>query len=92
MSVIIEMPSALQKYTNDEEEVEVNASSVKEAFGALAEKYPEVKQHLYDENGKIRSFINVYLNDEDIRYAENLETSVQDGDNIQVVPSIAGGK
>ena len=91
MSIMIEIPSALQKYSNDQAEVPVKATSVQEAFQALCGQYPGLKQHLYDEQGKIRSFINVYVNDEDIRYAQNLATTLQEGDSIQIVPSIAGG-
>ena len=91
MSVIIEVPSALQKYTGDQDEIEVEASTVKDAFTALCEKYGDLKQHIYDENAKIRSFINVYVNDEDIRHAGGLDTALESGDSIQIVPSIAGG-
>ncbi len=91
MSIIIEIPSALQKYTNNQDEVEVNATTVGEAFEGLCNEFKDLKTHLYDEEGKIRSFINVYLNDEDIRYADSLATKTQAGDSIQIVPSIAGG-
>ena len=91
MGVIIEIPSALKQYVNDQDEVEVSGSSVEEAIGALVAEYTELKVNLFDENGKIRSFINVYLNDDDIRYADGLKSEVQDGDFIQIVPSVAGG-
>ena len=91
MGVVIEIPSALKQYVNDQEEVEVSGSSVEEVFEALVSEYAEVKANLFDENGKIRNFINVYLNDDDIRYANGLKSKVQDGDTIQIVPSVAGG-
>jgi MoaD family protein len=91
MGVIIEIPSALKQYVNDQDEVEVSGSSVEEAIGALVAEYTELKVNLFDENGRIRSFINVYLNDDDIRYADGLKSEVQDGDSIQIVPSVAGG-
>ena len=91
MGVVIEIPSALKQYVNDQDEVEVSGSSVEEAIGALVAEYTELKVNLFDENGKIRSFINVYLNDDDIRYADGLKSEVQDGDSIQIVPSVAGG-
>ena len=91
MGVVIEIPSALKQYVNNEDEVEVSGSSVEEAFGALVSEYTELKANLFDENGKIRSFINVYLNDNDIRYVDGLKSKVQDGDSIQIVPSVAGG-
>ena len=91
MGVVIEIPSALRQYVNDQDEVEVSGSSVEEVFEALVSEYAEVKANLFDENGKIRNFINVYLNDDDIRYANGLKSKVQDGDTIQIVPSVAGG-
>tara|TARA_Y100000748_G_C15120824_1_gene342158 strand:+ start:68 stop:364 length:297 start_codon:yes stop_codon:yes gene_type:complete len=91
MGVVIEIPSALKQYVNDQDEVEVSGSSVEEVFEALVLEYAEVKANLFDENGKIRNFINVYLNDDDIRYANGLKSKVQDGDTIQIVPSVAGG-
>ena len=91
MGVVIEIPSALKQYVNDQDEVEVSGSSVEEVFEALVSEYAEVKANLFDENGKIRNFINVYLNDGDIRYANGLKSKVQDGDTIQIVPSVAGG-
>ena len=91
MGVVIEIPSALKQYVNDQDEVEVTGNSVEEAFGALVSEYTGLKDNLFDENGKIHSFINVYLNDNDIRYADGLKSEVQDGDSIQIVPSVAGG-
>ena len=91
MGVVIEIPSALKQFVNDQDEVEVSGSSVEEAFGDLVSEYTELKGSLFDENGKIRSFINVYLNDDDIRYADGLKSKVKDGDTIQIVPSVAGG-
>ena len=91
MGVVIEIPSALKQYVNDQDEVEVSGSSVEEVFEALVSEYAEVKANLFDENGKMRNFINVYLNDDDIRYANGLKSKVQDGDTIQIVPSVAGG-
>ena len=91
MGVVIQIPSALKQYVNDQDEVVVSGSSVEEVFEALVSEYGEVKANLFDENGKIRNFINVYLNDDDIRYAKGLKSKVQDGDTIQIVPSLAGG-
>jgi molybdopterin converting factor small subunit len=77
---------------NNQDEVEVQGNSVEEAFDSLCKDFAELKPNLFDENGKVRNFINVYLNDDDIRYAEGMNSSVQDGDCIQIVPSIAGGR
>ena len=92
MGVVIGIPSALKQYVNNQDEVEVQGSSVEEAFESLCSDYVELKLNLFDDNGKVRNFINVYLNDEDIRYADGMSSSVEDGDCIQIVPSIAGGR
>ena len=91
MNAKIEIPAALQKFVDNQQVVEVSTGTVQNVFNGLVSKYGELQNHLYDEDGKIRSFINIYLNDEDIRYAENLDTEVKGGDVIQIVPSIAGG-
>ena len=91
MGVLIEIPSALKQYVNNQDEVEVDGSSVKEALDSLCTQFIELKPNLFDENGIVRNFINVYLNDDDIRYADGMNSAVKDGDSIQIVPSVAGG-
>ena len=91
MGVLIEIPSALKQYVNNLDEVEVDGSSVEEALGSLCTKFTELKPNLFDGDGKVRNFINVYLNDDDIRYADGMKSGVKDGDSIQIVPSISGG-
>ena len=91
MGVLIEIPSALKQYVNNQDEVEVDGSSVEEALDSLCTKFIELKPNLFDENGIVRNFINVYLNDDDIRYADGMNSAVKDGDSIQIVPSVAGG-
>jgi len=91
MSAKIEIPSALQKFVNNQSTVEVDGGTVQDVFANLISQYGDLQNHLYDDQGRIRSFINIYVNDEDIRYAKNLETEISKGDVIQIVPSIAGG-
>ena len=91
MGVMIEIPSALKQYVNNQDEVEVDGCSVDEALDSLCTQFAEIKPNLFDEKGIVRNFINVYLNDDDIRYADGMNSSVKDGDSIQIVPSIAGG-
>ena len=91
MGVLIEIPSALKQYVNNQDEVEVDGSSVEEALGSLCTQFNELKLKLFDGDGKVRNFINVYLNDHDIRYADGMNSAVKDGDSIQIVPSISGG-
>ncbi len=92
MATQIEIPSALQRFVDNNSSVEVSGGNVKEAIGSLLDQYGDLKDHLFDEQGRIRSFVNIYLNDEDIRYEKDLDTAVKDGDVIQIVPSIAGGR
>lgn len=91
MAVTVLIPSALQAYADNRGEVQVQASNVGEALRALTEAYPNLRRHLYNEQGKLRSFVNVYLGEEDTRYLQGLETPVKDGDTLMIVPSIAGG-
>ena len=91
MGVLIEIPSALKQYVNNQDEVEVDGSSVEEVLDSLCAQFTELKPNLFDEDGKVRNFINVYLNDDDIRYAEGMKSPVKDGDSIQIIPSISGG-
>ena len=91
MGILIEIPSALKQYVNNQDEVEVDGSSVEEALDSLCTQFIELKPNLFDENGIVRNFINVYLNDDDIRYADGMKSTVKDGDSIQIVPSVAGG-
>jgi len=87
----IHIPTPLRQYVGKQSTVEVNGATVAEAMDALVARHPEVKRHLYTEDGKLRAFVNLYLNDEDIRYLQKEATAVKDGDNISIVPSIAGG-
>ena len=89
MSIKITVPTPLRRYTDNHGVIEVSGSSVSSALDSLVEKYPPLKKQLYTDEGRLRSFVNVYLNDEDIRYLE--KTEVKAGDTISIVPSIAGG-
>jgi adenylyltransferase/sulfurtransferase len=71
--------------------VDVQGGTVAEAMNALVAQHPELRKHLYTEDGKLRAFVNLYVNDEDIRYLQKEATALKDGDNISIVPSIAGG-
>jgi molybdopterin converting factor small subunit len=72
--------------------VEVKASTVGDALSRLVTQHPDLRRHLYTEDGKLRAFVNVYLNDEDVRYLQKEATAVKDSDSISIVPSIAGGR
>lgn len=93
MSTRILIPTPLRQYAGKQDAVEVHASTVGDALSKLTTKHPELKRHLYTDDGKLRSFVNVYLNDEDVRYlSEKENTHVKDGDHVSIIPSIAGGK
>ena len=87
----IHIPTPLRQYVDKKSTVEVNAATVGEAMTALVAQHPDLRRHLYTEDGKLRAFVNLYLNDEDIRYLQKEATGVKEGDNISIVPSIAGG-
>ncbi|MEE9132000.1 MAG: molybdopterin-synthase adenylyltransferase MoeB [Gemmatimonadota bacterium] len=90
ISVIV--PTPLRQYTEGRDKIEVEAGTVAQALGQLTSRHSALRRHLYTEDGSLRSFVNIYLNDEDIRYLEDgEETGVGDGDEIRIVPSIAGG-
>jgi adenylyltransferase/sulfurtransferase len=91
MSINILIPTALRNFAEGSDSVSVDAATVDAALGALIEKYPNLKKHLYNGEGQLRHFVNIYVNDEDIRYQQKGETPVKDGDTVSIVPSIAGG-
>jgi molybdopterin converting factor small subunit len=87
----IHIPTPLRQYVGKQSSVEVKAATVAEAMTSLVEQHPELRRHLYTEDGRLRAFVNLYVNDEDIRYLQKEATEVKEGDNISIVPSIAGG-
>ncbi|MFQ5965101.1 MAG: MoaD/ThiS family protein [Candidatus Scalinduaceae bacterium] len=92
MPVKVRIPTPLRSLTNGSEEVVVEGKSIKEVIDNLEANCNGIKERICDENGQIRRFINFYINDEDIRFLNNQETQVKDGDQISIVPAIAGGK
>jgi molybdopterin converting factor small subunit len=89
----IHIPTPLRQYVGKQATVTVEASTVGQALHALTKGHPELTKHLYSEEGKLRAFVNVYLNDEDIRYlAAKEQTPVKDSDSLSIIPSIAGGR
>jgi adenylyltransferase/sulfurtransferase len=92
MPVKVIIPTPLRQYTGKKDAVEVEAKTVAEALAQLTTQYSDVRKHLFTEEGKLRSFVNIYINDEDIRYLKKEHTPLHDNDVISIVPSIAGGK
>jgi molybdopterin synthase sulfur carrier subunit len=91
MSQKVRIPTPLRKLTNNEEIVVVNAPTINEAIKELQARFPGIQERLMDEKGEVRRFINVYLNEEDIRFLQNQNTALKDGDEISIIPAIAGG-
>lgn len=91
MAITVRVPTPLRRITNGQGEVQVQASTIKEAIEKLEEVYPGFKERLVDEQGEVRRFVNLYLNDEDIRFLKGLDTELKDGDVLSIVPAIAGG-
>src|SRR3954471_18867786 len=87
----IHIPTPLRPFTDKQESVEVSGGTVGELLADLTKKYDGLRKHLYTDEGKLRNFVNVYLNDEDIRYLQKEQTPVKAGDSLSIVPSVAGG-
>jgi len=87
----IHIPTPLRPYAEKKDVVEVAGSTAGQGLAALTSRYPDLRRHLYTDDGKLRAFVNFYLNDEDIRYLQQENTPVKEGDNLSIVPSIAGG-
>ena len=87
----IDIPTPLRPYTDQKSSVEVVGGTVKACLSSLTEHYPELQKHLYDSKGRLRSFVNIYLGDEDIRFLDKEDTEVEQEDSLTIVPSIAGG-
>jgi len=91
MAVKVMIPTPLRAYAGKQDSVQLQAATVGEALAALTGQFTDLKKHLFTEDGRLRSFVNVYVNDEDIRYLQKDQTQVKEGDTISIVPSIAGG-
>lgn len=91
MSVRVLLPNAFQKHTNGAREIESNAANLPQLISEMETNFPALKTHLRDESGHVRKFINFYVNEEDIRFLGNEKYAFQDGDEVLVIPSIAGG-
>ena len=91
MSVLVRIPGPLRKITNGADKVETEAEDLGQLIGALESQYPGMKERLLDEKGDLRYFVNLYLNNEDVRFLDGLKTAVKSGDEVSIVPAVAGG-
>lgn len=92
MAVKVRIPTPLRQLTQGKEEVEVQATTVQELIAGLESQYKGIRERLCDEKGQVRRFVNIYVNNEDIRFLKNLDTSLRSGDEVSIVPAIAGGR
>jgi molybdopterin synthase sulfur carrier subunit len=90
MSIRVQIPTPMRQYAENKTTVEASGATVKALLADLVTKYPGLQSRLFL-NGQVRQFVNLYLNDEDIRYLENLDTPVKDGDELAIIPAVAGG-
>ena len=91
MSIIVNIPTPLRKLTNNESEVEIDAETVGQLVDSLENSYAGIAEKLLDEGGEIRRYVNIFVNEEDIRFLDGKDTPLNDGDNVSIVPAIAGG-
>lgn len=92
MAVTITIPTALRQYAGGQARVELEAGPIGQLLASLVERYPELGKQLYGEGNQLRSFVNVYVGDEDIRHLQGLATNVPDNEMVSIIPAIAGGR
>ncbi len=92
MSVLVRIPTPLQKLVGDKSEVHAEGATLREVIASLATQNEDFKTRLLDDSGELRRFVNVYVNEEDVRFLQKLDTPLKDGDEISIVPAIAGGE
>ena len=91
MAVTVRIPTPLQRLTNGQGEVACEGATISELLGDLEKRHPGIKERICDEQGKLRRFVNVFVNEEDIRFMQGDQTPVKDGDDVSIIPAIAGG-
>jgi len=91
MGVMVRIPTPLRRMTNGQDKLEMDPSTLSVMIDSLESSYPGFKERLIDENGDLRYFVNIYLNGEDVRFLQGLDTSTSSGDEISIVPAVAGG-
>ena len=91
MPVKIHIPTPLRPFTEKLDVVEIDGGTIGELLANLTGRFSGLKQHLFNDEGKLRSFVNVYVNDDDVRFADGLSTATPDGSTVSVIPAVAGG-
>ena len=88
---VVRIPTPLRPHTDGKDSVEAAGSTVGEVLGTVGATFPALKERIFDDSGELRRFVNVYLNNEDIRYLDDLSTPVSTGDEVSIIPAVAGG-
>ena len=91
MSIMVRIPTPLRRVTNGQDKVQVNGDSVGAIIGDLDSQFPGLKERLCDEQGELRNFVNIYVNGEDVRFLDGINSAIAEGDEISIVPAVAGG-
>jgi sulfur-carrier protein len=91
VSVSVRVPTILRPYTQGASEVSVEGSTLSEVLDSLDSSYPGIKARVLDESGELRRFVNVYVDNDDVRFAEGLQTDIKDGGQVSIIPAVAGG-
>ncbi|NJK91647.1 MAG: MoaD/ThiS family protein [Blastochloris sp.] len=91
MSIEVSIPTPLRNLTNNQDTVQVSGNNISEVIEQLDVQYPGIKERLADEQGNLRRFVNIYVNGEDVRFMQDKATAVKDGDEVSIVPAVAGG-
>jgi sulfur-carrier protein len=91
MAIKVNIPTPMRQHTGGQAEVEASGTTVQGVLDDLGQKHPGITDRLFEKPGQLRRFVNVYLNDEDIRYLDSLDTAVKDGDEVAIIPAVAGG-
>lgn len=89
--MVVHIPGPLREYTRGESDVEIDAKSIREVLDVLNARFPGIKDRICDEHGQVRRFVNIFVNDENVMQEKGINTEVRDGDEVYVLPSIAGG-
>ena len=91
MPVKVMIPTALRQFADDQDTMDMEAATVSEVMSQLGDRFPELKKHLFSDDGSVRNFVSVFLNEDNIRDLQQMDTAVKDGDELAIVPAVAGG-
>ncbi len=92
MAITVRIPTPPRRVTDGQDKVDTNGATLREIIDSMESQFPGIKERLCDENGNLRNFVNVYVNGEDVRFLEGIDSATGDGDEISIVPAVAGGR